>query len=86
MNNNTSNKENKMEFKQKGEFDNEIYKKLNIENIGNIIKEMQKNGIEIKKEDLDNYEREKNIAFIESKTKLIFDKDYGLLEEEKNKN
>ena len=87
MNNNTSNKENKMEFKQKGEFDNEIYKKLNIENIGNIIKEMQKNGIEIKKEDLDNYEREKNIAFIEKNTKLIFNSetDFSIMEEEKNK-
>ena len=87
MNNNTKNNGNKMEFKQKGEFDNEIYKQLNIENIGNIIKEMQKNGIAVKKEDLENYEREKNIAFIEKNTKLVFNSetDFSIPEEEKNK-
>ena len=56
MNNKNHRKKDSIELKQKGEFDNEIYKQLTIDNSGNIIKEMQKNGIEVKKEDLDNYE------------------------------
>ena len=72
-------------YSQKGEFNNELYKQLEIENIGNIINEMQKNGITVKKEDLENYEREKDISFIEKKIKLILSKDSILTEEEKNK-
>ena len=73
------------ELRQKGEFDNELYKQLEIENIGNIIDTMQKNGITVKQEDLDNYEREKNIAFIENNIQLIFSNDSNMSEEGKNK-
>ena len=73
------------ELSQKGEFDNELYKQLEIENIGNIINTMQKNGINIKKEDLENYEAEKNISFIENNIKLIFSNDSDISEEGKNK-
>ena len=72
-------------LRQKGEFDNELYKQLEIENIGNIIDTMQKNGITVKQEDLDNYESEKNIAFIESNIQLIFSNDSNMSEEGKNK-
>ena len=85
MNNKNYNKEDNIEIKEKGEFSNEIYKKLTIDNIGNIIKEMQANGISIKKEDLENYEREKNLEFIQNNTKLIFNSGIDLPEEEKNK-
>ena len=82
---NKKSKKNSYEFKQKGEFDNELYQKLEIKNIGNIINEMQKNGISTKKEDLDNYEREKNISIIENIIKFISKSDSDLSEEEKNK-
>ena len=82
---NKNSKKNSDELKQKGEFDNVLYQKLEIENIGNIIKEMQKNGLTIKKEDLDNYEREKNISIIENNIKFISESGSDLLEEQKNK-
>ena len=72
---------------KKNEFDNDLYFNLNIENIENIIKEMQKNNIEIKKEDLENFEKEKNIALIEKNTKLIFESssDLDFSDEDLNK-
>jgi len=39
---------------------------------------MQKNNLEVKKEDLENYEREKNLNLIERNTKLIFETDSDL--------
>ena len=85
MNHKTSQKGNIEEMKQKGEFDNEIYKNLNIENIGNIINEMQKNGVAVKKEDLSNYEREKNIDFIDKNIGFLFNQKTKLPDEKKNK-
>ena len=85
MNNKSHNKTNIEEIRQKGEFDNKIYKKLKIENIGNIINEMQKNGVSIKSEDLINYEREKNLDFIDKNIDLISNKNSKLPEDKKNK-
>ena len=82
---NKKSKKNSYELKQKGEFDNELYKNLEINNIGNIINEMQKNGLTVKKEDLDNYEKEKNISVIEKNIKFISESSTDLSEEEKNK-
>jgi len=62
----------------KDNFEIDIYKNLKLENIENIIKEMQKNNLEVKKEDLENYEREKNLNLIERNTKLIFETDSDL--------
>ena len=62
----------------KDNFEIDIYKNLKIENIGNIIKEMQNNNLKVKKEDLENYEREKNLNLIEKNTKLIFETDSDL--------
>ena len=80
-----SNMENFEELTQKGDFDNELYKNLGIEHIGNIIQEMQKNSLTVKKEDLKNYEIETNLSFIEKNVKLIIFSDSELIEEEKNK-
>ena len=82
---NKKSKKNSYELKQKGEFDNELYKNLEINNIGNIINEMQKNSLTVKKEDLDNYEKEKNISVIEKNIKFISESSTDLSEEEKNK-
>ena len=82
---NKKSKKNSYELKQKGEFDNELYKNLEINNIGNIINEMQKNGLTVKKEDLENYEKEKNISVIEKNIKFISESSTDLSEEEKNK-
>jgi len=62
----------------KDNFEIDIYKNLKIENIGNIINEMRSNNLEVKKEDLENYEREKNLSLIEKNTKLIFETDSDL--------
>ena len=87
MNKHTKNISNMDELRQKGEFDNELYKKLEIENVGNIIEEMQKNGITVKQSDLVNYEREKNISLIEKNIKLVFSRDIdtNLTDEQKNR-
>jgi hypothetical protein len=74
-----------IEHKQKGDFDNDLYKKLTIDNIGNIIKEMQKGGIKLKKEDLKNYEIQKNIAYIENNVKMFFQPEFKLKEEDRKK-
>ena len=50
-----------------------IYKNITLENIENIIKEMQNNGLEIKKKDLIDFEIEKGKDFIEKKTKHFSD-------------
>lgn len=64
----------------------EIYKDITLENIENIIKEMEKNGLEIRKEDLNDFEMEKVKDFIEKKSKLITAKtDENFKEEDKNK-
>ena len=76
---------NLIEHKQKGDFDNDLYKKLTIDNIGNIIKEMQKGGIKLKKEDLKNYEIQKNIAYIENNVKMFFQPEFKLKEEDRKK-
>ena len=36
---------------------------------------MQKNGITVKRSDLVNYEKEKNISLIEKNIKLVFSRD-----------
>ena len=76
---------NLIEHKQKGDFDNDLYKKLTIDNIGNIIKEMQKGGIKLKKEDLENYKIQKNIAYIENNIKMFFQPEFKLKEEDRKK-
>ena len=50
-----------------------IYKNITLENIENIVKEMQNNGLEIKKKDLEDLETEKRKDFIEKKTKHFAD-------------
>ena len=84
MNNKSQSKENNEDMKQKGEFDNELYKNLKIENIENIINEMQKNGVVVRREDLHNFEREKNIDFIGKNIELIFYQNSKLSLEKKN--
>ena len=49
------------------------YKNITLENIENIVKEMQNNGLEIKKKDLEDLEIEKKKDFIEKKTKHFSD-------------
>ena len=83
--NKKSNMENLEDLTQKGDFDNELYKNIDIEHIGNIIKEMQKNGLTIKKKDLKNFEIETNLSYIEKNVRLIIFSDSELLEEDKNK-
>ena len=51
--------------------DFEIYKDKTLENIDNIIKEMKKNGLEIREKDLKDLENEKVKDFIERKSKLV---------------
>ena len=51
--------------------DFEIYKDITLENIDNIIKEMKKNGLEIREKDLKDLENEKVKDFIERKSKLV---------------
>ncbi len=49
------------------------YKNITLENIENIVKKMQNNGLEIKKKDLEDLEIEKKKDFIEKKTKHFSD-------------
>ena len=63
----------------------EIYKNITLENIDNIIKEMKKNGLEIKEIDLEDLEKEKVKDFIEKKCKLLESKEENISEEDKNK-
>ena len=64
----------------------ELYKNITIENVENIIKEMKRNGLEIKEEDLEDFELEKIKDYIENKIKYIYDKkDENFNEEDKNK-
>ncbi len=83
--NNRNNKINKknIDYRQKGDFDNELYTQLTIDNIGNIIQEMQKNGIKIKKEDLENYEIQKNIVIIDNYIKILVEPELNLKDDEK---
>ena len=70
---------------QKSE-DFEVYKDITLENVENIIKEMRKNGLEIRQKDLEDLEKEKVKDFIEKKSKLVREKsDENFSEEDKNK-
>ncbi len=78
------NKDNENIPNQKNDFD--IYKKITLKNIENIIEEMKKNGLEITEKDLKDLEVEKIKDFIERKTKIICDnKEDDFTEEDKNK-
>ena len=66
--------------------DFEIYKDITLENIDNIIKEMKKNGLEIREKDLKDLEKEKVKDFIERKSKLVSAKtDENFTKEDKDK-
>ena len=66
--------------------DFEIYKNITLENIDNIIKEMKKNGLEIRAKDLEDLEKEKVKDFIERKSKLVSEKtDENFSKEDKDK-
>ena len=66
--------------------DFEIYKDITLENIDNIIKEMKKNGLEIREKDLKDLENEKVKDFIERKSKLVSAKtDENFSKEDKDK-
>ena len=66
--------------------DFEIYKNITLENIENIIKEMKKNGLEIRAKDLEDLEKEKVKDFIEKKSKLVSEKtDENFSKEDKDK-
>ena len=66
--------------------DFEIYKNITLENIENIIKEMKKNGLEIRAKDLEDLEKEKVKDFIEKKSKLVSEKtDQNFSKEDKDK-
>ena len=66
--------------------DFEIYKDITLENIDNIIKEMKKNGLEIREKDLKDLEKEKVKDFIERKSKLVSAKtDENFSKEDKDK-
>ena len=66
--------------------DFEIYKNITLENIENIIKEMKKNGLEIRAKDLEDLEKEKVKDFIERKSKLVSEKtDENFSKEDKDK-
>ena len=63
-----------------------IYKDITLDHIENIIKEMQKNGLEIKKKDLEDFEMEKVKDYIDKMTKHIADNtEENFTEEDKNK-
>ena len=63
-----------------------IYKDITLEHIEKIIKEMQNNGLEIKKKDLEDFEMEKVKDYIEKMTKHIGDNtEENFTEEDKNK-
>ena len=64
----------------------EIYKNITIKNVENIIKEIKRNVLEIKAEDLEDFQIEKNKDYIEKKIKYIYDKkNENFNEEDKNK-
>jgi len=66
--------------------DFEIYKDITLENIDNIIKQMKKNGLEIREKDLKDLENEKVKDFIERKSKLVSAKtDENFSKEDKDK-
>ena len=63
-----------------------IYKDITLEHIEKIIKEMQNNGLEIKKKDLEDFEMEKVKDYIEKMTRHIGDNtEENFTEEDKNK-
>ena len=69
---------------QKGE-EFEIYKNITLKNVENIMKEIKRNGLEIKEKDLEDFEIEKVKDFISKKVELIFNKtDDNFSDEDKN--
>ena len=69
---------------QKGE-EFEIYKNITLKNVENIMKEIKRNGLEIKEKDLEDFEIEKVKNFISKKVELIFNKtDDNFSDEDKN--
>ena len=69
---------------QKGE-EFEIYKNITLKNVENIMKEIKRNGLEIKEKDLEDFEIEKVKDFISKKVELMFNKtDDNFSGEDKN--
>ena len=69
---------------QKGE-EFEIYKNITLKNVENIMKEIKRNGLEIKEKDLEDFEIEKVKNFISKKVELMFNKtDDNFSDEDKN--
>jgi hypothetical protein len=69
---------------QKGE-EFEIYKNITLKNVENIMKEIKRNGLEIKEKDLEDFEIEKVKDFISKKVELMFNKtDDNFSDEDKN--
>ena len=69
---------------QKGE-EFEIYKNITLKNVENIMKEIKRNGLEIKEKDLEDFEIEKVKDFISRKVELMFNKtDDNFSDEDKN--
>ena len=69
---------------QKGE-EFEIYKNITLKNVENIMKEIKRNGLEIKEKDLEDFEIEKVKDFISKKVELMFNKtDDNVSDEDKN--
>jgi hypothetical protein len=69
---------------QKGE-EFEIYKNITLKNVENIMKEIKRNGLEIKEKDLEDFEIEKVKDFISKKVELMFNKtDDNFNDEDKN--
>ena len=84
MRNKNSNAKESVKNQKSKDFD--IYKDITLENIDHIIKEMKRNGLEIRKKDLEDLENEKVKDFIEKKSKLVSSKtDENFTEEDKNK-
>ena len=84
MRNKNSNAKESVKNQKSKDFD--IYKDITLENIDHIIKEMKRNGLEIRKKDLEDLENEKVKDFIERKSKLVSSKtDENFTEEDKNK-
>ena len=69
---------------QKGE-EFEIYKNITLKNVENVMKEIKRNGLEIKEKDLEDFEIEKVKDFISKKVELMFNKtDDNFSDEDKN--
>ena len=69
---------------QKGE-EFEIYKNITLKNVENIMKEIKRNGLEIKEKDLEDFKIEKVKDFISKKVELMFNKtDDNFSDEDKN--